>query len=249
MSQPARTHRTPALAATFGVHALVLAGLYLGFQPQPPAAPQSPVLRTALVSLPSPPSVAPVAAPAEPVAPPPPAAVTPPPKPAPDNARLARQRLEQQRQREQEHQRQQQQRELAEQQERQQHEQQQQARAEAQRQASERAAAQAAAAQAAREALAAANYQPLVKKAPAYPEDALDRRLEGDCTVEYDVTPNGGVAAPHIVPGQCSHRLFERPSLQAAARFRYQPRVIEGQAVSVANVRNTFHYRLQEARR
>lgn len=35
------------------------------------------------------------------------------------------------------------------------------------------------------------NYQPVSKKAPAYPEQALDRKLEGDCTVVYSVNEKG----------------------------------------------------------
>jgi protein TonB len=33
--------------------------------------------------------------------------------------------------------------------------------------------------------------------------------------------------------------------LAAAQSFRYQPRVIDGRAVAVANVKNTFTYRIE----
>jgi len=46
------------------------------------------------------------------------------------------------------------------------------------------------------------------------------------------------------VVGQC-HPLFVKPSLAAAKRFRYQPRVVDGQAVAVANVKNTFTYKIR----
>ena len=86
-------------------------------------------------------------------------------------------------------------------------------------------------------------YQPISKQAPDYPQRALDKGIEGDCTVEYLVNPKGKVESPKVV-GNC-HPAFIRPSLVAAATFRYQPRVIDGQAVAVPGVRNTFHYKIE----
>jgi len=249
---PRITRRALPAAISAGLHALALVGLYIGFHPSAPTTPAPKVMRTALVSLPSPSPVVPTppaVQPPEPVTTPAPQAEPPPSKPQPDVAQLARRKAEQrEREDRQREERRQEQQRLAEQQRREQElrerqQAEQQARAERDRQL---AAQQAAAAEAAR---AAQNYQPLVKKAPTYPDTALDRRLEGDCTVEYTVTPNGSVRDPRVVPGACSHSVFERPSLQAATRFRYQPRVIDGQAVTVANVRNTFHYRIQETSR
>lgn len=238
-------HRVLPVGVTLGLHALAVAGLYLGFQPEAPRAAAPKVMHSALVSLPRP-APQPVAAPPAPPMPEPPAVEPPKPQPQAEPAQLAKRRAEQlQREREQQRRRDEQQREaerqLALQQERQLREQESQARAERERQA--------AAAKAAAEALAAQDYQPLLKKAPAYPDSALDRRLEGDCTVEYTVTPSGTVSAPRVVPGRCAHSVFEGPSLRAAAQFRYQPRLVDGRAVAVANVRNTFHYRIREANR
>lgn len=86
-------------------------------------------------------------------------------------------------------------------------------------------------------------YLPIAKTAPDYPSKALQRGIEGDCTVSYTVTPQGRVDQPKIV-GDC-HPLFVRPSLQAAQEFRYRPRIIAGSAVAVPNVHNTFYYRIE----
>jgi periplasmic protein TonB len=86
-------------------------------------------------------------------------------------------------------------------------------------------------------------YQPLSKQAPDYPERALDKNIEGDCSVEYTVNPQGRVENPRVLDG--CHPLFMRPSLAAANTFRYQPRIVEGKAVAVPAVRNTFHYRIK----
>lgn len=86
------------------------------------------------------------------------------------------------------------------------------------------------------------NYQPVSKIAPAYPEQALDRKLEGDCTVVYSVNDKGRVENPKA-QGDC-HPMFVRPSIQAALNFKYQPRMVDGKAVPVAQVKNTFQYRV-----
>lgn len=87
------------------------------------------------------------------------------------------------------------------------------------------------------------NYQPVSKKAPAYPEQALDRKLEGDCTIVYSVNEKGRVENPKE-QGDC-HPMFVRPSIQAALNFKYQPRLVDGKPTSVPNVKNTFQYRIK----
>ena len=101
-----------------------------------------------------------------------------------------------------------------------------------------------AAAQAAAEAEAASRqYVPISKAAPSYPTRALDKRIEGSCTVAYRVNEQGYVEAPQAL--EDCHPLFVRPSLQAAKQFRYQPRIINGQVVAVHQGKNIFHYRIQ----
>ncbi len=86
------------------------------------------------------------------------------------------------------------------------------------------------------------DYLPIVKVAPIYPQRALMRGLEGYCVVQYTVTRQGTIRDPFVIEDQCSDSLFHRPSLQAALKFKYKPRVIDGQAVEVPGVRNKFTY-------
>jgi len=90
------------------------------------------------------------------------------------------------------------------------------------------------------------DYLPIVKVAPIYPQRALSRGIEGYCVVEYTVTRQGTIRDPFVVPGQCSSSLFERASIQAALKFKYKPRVIDGQAVEVPGVQNKFTYEITE---
>ncbi|MEE4341324.1 energy transducer TonB [Pseudomonas alliivorans] len=96
-------------------------------------------------------------------------------------------------------------------------------------------------------ATAGKQYLPLTKAAPDYPAAALENELEGDCTVEYDLMPDGTTTAARLVKGQCDASHFGAASLKAAAGFRYSPQVADGHPVKVIGVRNTFRYRLQNA--
>jgi protein TonB len=88
-------------------------------------------------------------------------------------------------------------------------------------------------------------FLPIVKVAPQYPRRALSRGIEGYCTVEYTVTKNGAVRDPVVVDAQ-PEGIFDRASIQAALKFKYKPRVIDGEPVDVPGVRNKFTYTLGE---
>ncbi|VEF15714.1 TonB domain-containing protein [Stutzerimonas stutzeri] len=242
----------PAGAAllTLGMHAGLFALLLGSWSPslQMPVATQ--VMQTQLISLPPPAPVLPEPPVAEPVAaPPPPVQVEAPPQV--EQADLAFKRAEREREAEQQRKQQlerrrEEQRRRDEQQRREQERLAEQARLDAQRRQAE-ATARAEAAERARQAAAAEaasrQYQPIAKKPPVYPQRALDAGLQGACTVSYTVDVQGRVRSPKVV-GDC-HPLFIRPSLIAAQSFRYQPRIVDGRAVEVPNVQNTFHYRIE----
>lgn len=246
-------HNSLAAGLAVALHVIVLALLVHGWSPQTTPATQPTVLRTQLVMLP--PAAQPQApepAPASaPPAPPEPVAAAPVEsiKPAIDpqlqvqkkleQAALARKRVEDKK-REQQAERLETQRlnREAEQQQLAQQQAQQAQRAEQARLAAERARQLAA-----QTAADSRQYLPLSKEAPDYPQRALDKNIEGDCSVEYTVNPQGNVENPRVLEG--CHPLFIRPSLAAANTFRYQPRIVDGQAVAVPAVRNTFHYRIK----
>jgi len=90
------------------------------------------------------------------------------------------------------------------------------------------------------------DYLPIVKVAPIYPQRALSRSIEGYCVVQYVVTKNGTIRDPFVVEDQCTSTLFHRASIQASLKFKYKPRVMDGQAVEVPGVQNKFTYEIQE---
>ncbi|PLW83561.1 energy transducer TonB [Kineobactrum sediminis] len=87
-------------------------------------------------------------------------------------------------------------------------------------------------------------YLPIVKVAPIYPRRAQTRGISGYCIVEYTVTRNGSIRDPQAVDCQPSG-VFERASVRAAEKFKYKPRVVDGEPIEVAGVQNKFTYELE----
>jgi protein TonB len=88
-------------------------------------------------------------------------------------------------------------------------------------------------------------YLPIVKVAPIYPRRAQTRGITGYCIVEYTVTKSGSIRDPQ--PVDCSPSgVFERASVKAAEKFKYKPRVVDGDAIEVAGVQNKFTYELEQ---
>ena len=90
------------------------------------------------------------------------------------------------------------------------------------------------------------DYLPIVKVAPIYPNRALTRGVEGYCVVQYTVTRQGTTKDPFVVESQCTSSLFHRASVNAALKFKYKPRIMDGEAVEVAGVQNKFTYEITE---
>ena len=88
-------------------------------------------------------------------------------------------------------------------------------------------------------------YLPIVKVAPIYPRRAQSRGIEGYCIIEYTVTKAGSIIDPVAIDCQPSG-IFERASLKASLKFKYKPRVVDGEAIAVAGVQNKFTYELEQ---
>ncbi|GAA5315851.1 MAG: hypothetical protein AseanaTS_10560 [Candidatus Pelagadaptatus aseana] len=84
-------------------------------------------------------------------------------------------------------------------------------------------------------------YLPIVKVQPTYPRRALQRGIEGYVIVEFTVTTNGSVRDPIVVEAQ-PEKVFDRAAMKAALKFKYKPRVIDGEAVEVPGVRNKITF-------
>ena len=100
-----------------------------------------------------------------------------------------------------------------------------------------------------------ADYQPLFKRPPTYPRDALLRNLEGHVLLEFTVDKMGFVRDPSVVESVAGKEGgtarteyvgdFETAAVEAAKRFRYAPRFVDGEPVTVDNVRNLIQFRIR----
>jgi len=91
------------------------------------------------------------------------------------------------------------------------------------------------------------DYLPLVAIAPQYPTRAAQRGIQGWCLVSFTVNGLGNVEEDSIVVVDAEPAsIFDRSSIRAAARFKFQPRVIDGEGVAVPDVQYLFRYQLEE---
>ncbi len=88
-------------------------------------------------------------------------------------------------------------------------------------------------------------YLPIVKVAPIYPRRAQTRGITGYCIVEYTVTKTGSIRDPQPVDCQ-PQGVFESASVKASLKFKYKPRVVDGEPIEVAGVQNKFTYELEQ---
>jgi len=85
------------------------------------------------------------------------------------------------------------------------------------------------------------DYLPIVKVAPVYPRRAQARGIEGYVIVEFIVTTNGSVRNPIVIEAQ-PEGIFDRAALDAAAKFKYKPRVVDGEPTEVSGVQNKITF-------
>lgn len=88
-------------------------------------------------------------------------------------------------------------------------------------------------------------YLPIVKVAPTYPRGALSRGLEGEVLLEYTVTKQGTVRDPVVI--ESTSGIFDRAAIQSAMRYKYKPRIVDGEAIEVPGVRTRIAFRLDQS--
>jgi len=85
--------------------------------------------------------------------------------------------------------------------------------------------------------------QPLVRIPPIMPTRA---EKSGHCLVRFDVSPEG--APFNVVTTFCTQRVFERATIKSVQKWKYNPKIDNGRAVSRTGVENKVSYRLQDER-
>jgi protein TonB len=86
---------------------------------------------------------------------------------------------------------------------------------------------------------------PLVRIPPDYPPRALSRGIEGWVRVQFTITETGSVKDAIVVAAD-PERVFDEAALAAIARWRYNPRVVDGAPVERVGVQTEIRFELTE---
>ncbi|MGV6801208.1 MAG: energy transducer TonB [bacterium] len=87
--------------------------------------------------------------------------------------------------------------------------------------------------------------QPLVRIPPQFPERCQGKSAGvNKVTVEFDVTPQGQTVNPRVVSS--TDRCFDRYAIRAVERWKYQPKIVDGEPQPRRGVRTSFKFVLEE---
>lgn len=89
------------------------------------------------------------------------------------------------------------------------------------------------------------DYLPIVKVQPIYPRRALSRGIEGYVILEFVVTKSGAVRDPVVIESE-PRNVFDNAAIKAALKFKYKPKIVNGEPVEVAGVQNKITFRLEK---
>ena len=84
---------------------------------------------------------------------------------------------------------------------------------------------------------------PLVRIQPDYPMRARQRELEGWVAIVFTITKIGSVKDP--VVHSSSHSVFNEPALRAVRKWKYNPKIENGEAVERPNVRVVIDFEME----
>ena len=88
-------------------------------------------------------------------------------------------------------------------------------------------------------------YLPIVKVNPQYPRRAQTRGIEGYVIVEYWVTKTGAVRDPVVIDAK-PPGIFNRAAINAALKYKYKPKVINGEPVDVPGVKTRITFEMAD---
>lgn len=86
------------------------------------------------------------------------------------------------------------------------------------------------------------NPIPVVRREPFYPDRMAQRRIEGQCTLVFDIMPDGRTANVRTL--NCSNTGFEQASIRAVEGWRYSPQVRNGQPEVYRGATTQLIYRM-----
>jgi TonB family protein len=84
----------------------------------------------------------------------------------------------------------------------------------------------------------------IVGAPPQYPRRALERGIQGSVTVKFTVTSTGDVKDIQITESE-PKEIFDRAALSAVEKYKYQPRIVNGEPVESKDIVKKLVFKLQ----
>lgn len=84
----------------------------------------------------------------------------------------------------------------------------------------------------------------IIKVQPQYPAAATIRGLDGTVTVQFDVTAMGAVE--NVIVVNSSNKIFNKAAIEAAYRFKYRPRVVDGTPYGAKGLQQLFRFEMEK---
>ncbi len=85
---------------------------------------------------------------------------------------------------------------------------------------------------------------PLVRILPIYPRRAQKRGLEGWVILDFTITATGTVKNVKVY--ESSHSVFESAAIHALEKFKFRPRIVNGDPVAVTGVRYKLNFEIDD---
>jgi len=85
---------------------------------------------------------------------------------------------------------------------------------------------------------------PIVRTPPDYPSAAIERGLQGDVTLQYDVTATGTVENVSVLGS--TDAVFEEAAATALAQWKYLPRIAAGKRVAAPKQQTVIRFQLDK---
>ncbi len=86
---------------------------------------------------------------------------------------------------------------------------------------------------------------PLVRVAPQYPRRAMSRGIEGWVQLAFSIGPTGAPFNVRVVDADPSD-IFDRAAIRAVEKWKYKPRVVNGQPVERHGVEVVISFNLED---
>lgn len=85
----------------------------------------------------------------------------------------------------------------------------------------------------------------IVRSEPKYPITAARQGIEGWVQLHFTIAPNGQVTHATVVNAQ-PKRIFNKQALRAIKRWKYRPKIVDGQAIAQPNQNVVLEFKLSQ---